>query len=94
MRSYELSYILKPDLEEEILAETTEKFSNLITSSGGEIIAVDNWGKRKLAFEIEKFKEGVYIFVRFRADNPTLKELDRTLKISDVVLRNMIVSLN
>jgi len=94
MRGYEVVYILKPELDEEAVKTTTEQFSNLVTTNGGEILGIDHWGKRKLAFEIKDCFEGIYVIMRLRSNNEGLKELDRTLKISDQVLKNLIVKLN
>jgi small subunit ribosomal protein S6 len=91
MRNYEMVYIIKPDLEEEQVNEVVEKFSALISKDGGEVVAVDNWGKRRLAYEIKDFREGNYFLVTFKGSSVTARELDRVLKISDEILRFMIL---
>jgi len=92
MRKYETIFILRPSLEEEKRIETIEKFKAII-SADGEIEKVEEWGNRKLAYEIEKIKDGYYVLVTFKA-NPTLpKELERNFKISDDVLRYIVINL-
>ncbi len=91
LRNYEMVYIVKPDLEEEQVNEVVEKFSALISKDGGEVVAVDNWGKRRLAYEIKDFREGNYFLVNFKGLPTTARELDRVLKISDEILRFMII---
>jgi len=94
MRIYEATYILDPDMEDEELTQIQEKFSNMITKSGGEIVNVDNWGKRKLAYEVKGKTEGVYIVMRINADEITQNTLKRNFNISDKVLKSLIIRLN
>lgn len=91
MRNYEMVYIIKPDLEEEQVNSVVEKFSTLIKENGGEVTTVDTWGKRRLAYEIEDFREGYYFLVTFQGVPATAQELDRVLKITDEILRFMII---
>ena len=90
MRDYEIMYIIKPDLEEEKVQAVVDKFSTLITDNKGEIVTADKWGKRRLAYEIKDYREGIYILVNFKGEPGTVKELDRLMKISDDILRFMI----
>ena len=94
MRIYEATYILDPDMEDEELTQIQEKFSNMITKSGGEIVNVDNWGKRKLAYEVKGKTEGVYIVMRINVDETTQNTLKRNFNISDKVLKSLIIRLN
>lgn len=91
MRKYEVVFVLRPDLEEEKNAAVVEKFKDLIESHGGEIVKLDKWGKRKLAYEIRDFREGSYIVLQMNAEPKVASELDRVFKITDEVLRHMIV---
>ena len=92
MRKYEAIFILRPSIEEDKRVEAIEKFKAII-SADGEIEKVEEWGNRKLAYEIEKIRDGYYVLVTFKA-NPTLpKELERNFKISDDVIRYIIVNL-
>ena len=92
MRNYEMMYVIKPDLDEEKTTAVVEKFSALITNNGGEISSVDKWGKRRLAYEIQDYREGIYILVNFKGEAGTAHELDRVMKITDEILRFMILS--
>jgi small subunit ribosomal protein S6 len=90
MRKYEIMYIIRTDIEEEVVQSTIEKFQNII-NNGGEITKNNVMGKRKLAYEINKFRDGIYVLVHFNAAPAVVAELDRVLKISDEVIRYMIV---
>jgi small subunit ribosomal protein S6 len=90
MRKYEVMYIIRPDIEQEALDAAIEKFQGII-NNGGEITKHDVKGKRRLAYEINKFNDGVYVLVNFTADAEIVKELDRLMKISDDVIRHLIV---
>lgn len=91
MINYELMFIIDPALEEEQKAELVEKVKGIIAEDG-EVGEVDVWGMRKLAYPIQKKMEGYYVVVEFKA-NPTLpKELDRRLRISDAVMRHIIIN--
>jgi small subunit ribosomal protein S6 len=91
MRNYEVLYVLRPDLSEEAVQATREKFNALITNNGGEIVKVDDMGKRRLAYEIKDFKEGIYTVVYFQGTKETVSELDRVIKITEDVIRYLIV---
>ncbi|MDI3538417.1 MAG: small subunit ribosomal protein [Bacillota bacterium] len=91
MARYEVLYVLAPNLEEEAYAAYTERFSNIIKDNGGQVEKVDTWGKRRLAYEIKKFREGYYTVIYFNAPAECVKELDRVLKITEPVLRHLIV---
>lgn len=94
MRKYEVVFVLRPDLDEEKNEAVLERFKGLIESHGGEILKFDKWGKRRLAYEIQDFKEGVYIIVHMNAQSKVATELDRVFKITDEVLRHIIVRLD
>jgi small subunit ribosomal protein S6 len=91
MNAYELMYIINPALDEEGTNAVIEKFRGLIETNGGEIVKLDKWGKRKLAYEINDFKEGYYILCHFKAGADVPKELDRVLKITEDVVKHMIL---
>lgn len=94
MRKYETIFILHPSLDEEGVKGSIEKFKGIIENGGGTIDNVDLWGKRKLAYEIEKITEGYYVLVNFTADADLPKELDRIFRINDSVIRHIIVKEN
>ena len=91
MRAYEAMYIIRPDFEEEKIQATVEKYSTLIQNNGGELVKVDLWGKRRLAYEVDKFREGYYVLMHFNGASTTPAELERNYKISDDVIRYLIV---
>lgn len=91
MRKYETMYVVRTGAEEEKLDATMERFKAVIEEQGGTVDRIDRWGKRRLAYEIEKEREGHYVIMRFQAEAPAVKELDRLFKISGDVLRHIIV---
>lgn len=91
MVNYELMFIMDPTLEESKRDETIEKVKEII-SAEGEVSNVDIWGMKKLAYPIQKKNEGFYTVVEFKANPELPKELDRRLRISDAVIRHMIIN--
>lgn len=91
MRKYELMYILRPELDQEALQAVVEKFQGVI-SNGGEITKHEVMGKRRLAYEIQKLREGIYVLVNFTAEPAVVTELDRQLKIADEVIRHLVTN--
>ena len=91
MREYEALYIVKPSYDEEQYAQFVEKYNALIQNNGGEIIKVEPWGKRRLAYEIDKLREGYYVLVRFNAEADLPAELERNFKIADEIMRYLVV---
>lgn len=89
MNKYELMYILNPNTEEEQREALLTKFKGIIEADGS-VETVEEWGLRKLAYEIQKEKEGFYLLVNYQAGPDLNKELDRNLKIADEVIRHMI----
>lgn len=91
MTNYEVMFIIDPVLEEEKKEATVETVKQII-SADGEVSKVDVWGMRKLAYPIQKKNDGYYVVVEFKASEDLPKELDRRLKISDNVMRHMIIN--
>jgi len=91
MRKYETLFVLRPNLEEEKRKELIGKFTSIIETNG-EIVKVDEWGNKKLAYEIEKLREGYYVLVDFKAAPELPKELERNFKIADEVIRYVVVN--
>lgn len=87
---FEIMYIVKP-IEEDAFKAVVAKFDKLITANGGNVEKTDCWGKRRLAYEIQNMNEGLYVLVTFQADAAAVKELDRVMRITDEVLRHMII---
>lgn len=91
MRKYETLFILNPSLEDDAVKANVEKFKGVIENGGGTVDNIDSWGKRKLAYEINKLNEGYYTLINFSADSELPKELGRIFRITDDVLRHLIV---
>ncbi|CAM3757824.1 MULTISPECIES: 30S ribosomal protein S6 [Paenibacillus] len=91
MRKYEVMYIIRPDIEQEAVQAAVEKFQGVI-SNGGEITKHEVMGKRRLAYEIKKFRDGIYVLVNFNATPEVVSELERLMKISDEVIRYLITN--
>ena len=91
MKAYELLFFVAPNLEEEARANVMGRIESTITAADGAIDNVDEWGKRKLAYEINRLSEGDYILIDFHAEPDHIAELDRILRINDSVERHMIV---
>lgn len=90
MRPYELMVIIDPDVDERTVEPSLQKFLNIITTDGGTIEKVDIWGRRRLAYEIQKKAEGIYAVVNFTAAPATAQELDRVLGLNETILRTKI----
>lgn len=91
MKAYELLFFVDPTITDEVRAGVMKRIEVAITENGGKVDDVDNWGKRKLAYEIDKLAEGDYTLVNFHADPSQIEELDRVLRINDAVKRHMVV---
>ena len=91
MRAYELMFIMNPELDEEKITGVMDKFKGIIENNGGEIVKFDKWGKRKLAYEINDYRDGIYVLSNFNGEPAVVQELDRVLKITDEVIKHMIV---
>ena len=91
MRHYELMVILDPELEERTVAPSLDKFLNVIRKGGGTVENVDIWGRRRLAYEINKRAEGIYAVVDMTAEPDVAKELDRQLNLNESVLRTKLM---
>ena len=88
---YELMVILDPEIDERTVAPSLDKFLNVIRNDGGTIDNVDIWGRRRLAYEINKKTEGIYAVVQLTANPAATVELDRQLKLSEAVMRTKVL---
>ena len=91
MRTYELMVILDPNLEERTVAPSLDTYLNVVRNDGGSVDNVDVWGRRRLAYEIDKNAEGIYAVVSLQAEPATVKELDRQLTLNESVLRTKVI---
>jgi small subunit ribosomal protein S6 len=94
MRDYEIMYIVRPDLEEEARKELIERFNKILTDNKATVEKVDEIGSRRLAYEIEDYRDGYYVVVNFKGDEQAVNEFDRQAKFSDDIIRHMIVRLD
>ena len=94
MRKYETIFILDPDLEEEQTQSTIEKVKGIITQTNGEILKVEDWGKRKLAYEVKKKPKGHYFLIHFSGTPTLLSELERNFRVMDAVIKFQSVRLD
>ncbi|AZN30286.1 30S ribosomal protein S6 [Flaviflexus salsibiostraticola] len=93
-RQYELMIILDPEVDERNLAPALEKLLKVVIDDGGSIDNVDIWGKRRLAYEIQKKTEGVYVVVEMKATSATAQELDRQLGLNESIMRTKLLRKN
>ena len=91
MRKYECTYILDPGLSDEEQEPLIERFKTLVSENGGAVDAVDKWERRRLAYEVNGKREGVYVVMNFNGEPRTETELGRVLRITDGVLRHIVV---
>jgi small subunit ribosomal protein S6 len=91
LRAYEVMVILDPNLDERTVAPSLDTYLNVVRQDGGQVDNVDVWGKRRLAYEIDKHVEAIYAVVDLKADPATVKELDRQLTLNESVLRTKVV---
>lgn len=91
MRKYEVMIILDPDLEERTVAPSLETYLNVVRNDEGTVDNVDIWGRRRLAYEIQKKSDGIYAVVELTCKPETVAELDRQLSLNEVVLRTKVI---
>jgi len=93
MRDYETIFILNPNLEEEDAEKVNLRMQDVLKSSGGELLRVEKWGKRRLAYEVQKQKKGEYVLLRYQSEPAAVTELERNMKLADQVIKFMTVKL-
>jgi small subunit ribosomal protein S6 len=91
-REYELVYIVRPDLDEDAVRAAQESVEKLIGERDGEVVKTNVWGKRRLAYEVQKMRDGHYVLLNIRLDSTRVADLERALRIHDTVFRHMLVS--
>ncbi len=90
-RDYELMYIIRPNVADEELAGATDKVESLIQGLGGEVTERNQWGKRRLAYPIQRYEDGYYIVEKIKLDPTRARELEEQLRISDDVIRHILI---
>lgn len=91
MRKYEIMYIIRPNIEEEAQKSLVERFNTVLTSNGAEIESVKKWGKRRLAYEINDFRDGIYMLINVNSEPQAVQEFDRLAKINEDIIRHIVV---
>jgi small subunit ribosomal protein S6 len=94
MRIYENLFIVKPDATEEEIDHLIELMSKQITQAGGSIDKVDKWGKRRLAYRVEKNREGHYVLMQFNSEPATVREFERRMRVQDAIIKFMTVRID
>ncbi len=90
MRKYEIMYIIRPNIEEEAKKALVERFNTILTDNGAELTETKEWGKRRLAYEINDFRDGFYMLLKVQAGTAAVQEFDRLAKINEDIIRHMI----
>ncbi len=93
MNYYEKILIINPSLEDSAAEEIVEKIKGIITQQSGEIIKIDNWGRRKLAYELNKQQKGNYVMLHFKAPSPTILEIEKYCKMVDSIIKFMVIKI-
>lgn len=93
-REYETIYILRPNTPNEGVAEVNQRIKNIIETMGGKVIKVDNWGKRRLAYEVAKERKGIYLYWQYLAQPGVVEETERNLRMLDSVIRYLTVKVD
>ena len=94
MRIYEELFIIKPDATEEEIDQIVEQMTGVVTGAGGTIDKTDKWGKRRLAYRVDKHREGYYVLLQFTCGPETVKELERRLRVTDAVIKFLTVRID
>lgn len=93
MRDYELVYIISPQISPEDVEGMNKKVAQLIANSGGEVTETQPWGRKRLAYSIQDFREGIYVVVKLRMNPQATTELERSLKLTEGIIRYLLVKI-
>lgn len=91
MNKYEIMYIIRPNIEDEAKKALVERFDGIITNNGGEIVESKDWGKRRLAYEINDFRDGYYWLMKVNGEPIVVEEFSRLAKISEDIIRHIVI---
>jgi small subunit ribosomal protein S6 len=94
VRNYEIIYILKPGMEEEVVNAAVARFEEVVTKGGGEIVKTDRWGNRRLAYPVDDINEGYYVLMNIKSESAVAQELDRVLRLHEDVLRQLVIKID
>jgi small subunit ribosomal protein S6 len=93
MQLYETIFIIHPELNEEDVEEHIKRVENLLTRLGGEILKTERWGKKRLAYEVDKHRYGYYVLLRLRANSALLPELERHYRLTEGIIKSLVIRL-
>ncbi|MFJ7978092.1 30S ribosomal protein S6 [Peribacillus sp. JNUCC 23] len=93
MRKYEIMYIIRPNIEEDAKKALVERFNTILTDNGAEMTEAKEWGKRRLAYEINDFRDGYYMLLKINGETAAIQEFDRLAKISEDIIRHMVTKI-
>lgn len=91
MRKYEVMYIIRPNIEDEAKKALVERFNNVLSTNGAEVTEAKEWGKRRLAYEINDFRDGYYMLLQVNSEAAAVQEFDRLAKISEDIIRHIVI---
>ncbi|MBM7606714.1 small subunit ribosomal protein S6 [Metabacillus crassostreae] len=91
MRKYEIMYIIRPNIEDEAKKALVERFNNVLADNGAEVAESKEWGKRRLAYEINDLRDGYYMLLQVNAEAAAVQEFDRLAKISEDIIRHIVI---
>ena len=91
MRTYEALYIVRPDMKDDEIQTIAKDVENLVTSSGGAIVRSETWGKRKMAYEVDRYSEGIYVLLRFQSPATFAGKLANHFRLTESIIRDIIV---
>ncbi|MDQ0220953.1 30S ribosomal protein S6 [Peribacillus cavernae] len=89
MKKYEIMYIIRPNIEEEAKKALVERFNTILTDNGAELAESKEWGKRRLAYEINDYRDGYYMLLKVNSEAAAIQEFDRLAKINEDIIRHM-----
>jgi small subunit ribosomal protein S6 len=92
-REYETIFILKPDVSNDVIGSTNAKIKGVLEAGGGTLLKIENWGRRKLAYEVKKQLKGIYLFWRYLGAPGLVEEIERNLRLTDSVIRHYTVKI-
>lgn len=91
MRNYEIMYIIRPDIDDEVKTSVLERFNSILTENGAEITNVDDKGKKRLAYEINDYRDGYYVVIKLKGGEEAVNEFTRLAKFSDDIIRHIVI---
>ncbi len=94
LRDYELVFIIKPEVADEAIENIINNISQLLTNKGGVVANIERWGKKRLAYPIKRSLEGYYVLIRFKVDPAVTRELESNLRISEDIIRHLLINLS